>query len=290
MIRVSLVVSTLGRTVQLERLLQSLVLQAFQDFEVVIVDQNADDRLKAIVEAYCGRLDIVRTTSARGVSRGRNSGLAIARGDIVAFPDDDCWYPVSLLQDVVALFDARPELDLVSGRTVDASLADSLGSHLKQRQPIRRHNIWRIGNSNTIFLRAQEHLYFDETLGVGCPTEFQSGEETDFLLRLLKRHLNMEFHPALLVHHDQVDLRGAEDGVARARQYAPGQGRVLRLHGFGPATALWFALRPVARACVAAATGDVPLARYKLAWAHGVAAGYLAPVPRTAARELQSTA
>ncbi len=284
--RVSLVVSTLGRTTQMERLLTSLAAQSFTDFETIIVDQNADDRLERVLDQYRGLLTLVETKSARGVSRGRNAGLALARGDIVAFPDDDCWYPAQLLQRVTELFDHDPSLDLVSGRTVDGLYRESLGVYLKQSQPICRRNIWRVGNSNTIFVRARGDLRFDESLGVGSSTQFQSGEETDFLLRLLSDGAHMHFDPSLLVHHDQINIREDRDGVGRARRYAPGQGRVLRLHRYGPHGALWVIARPMARACIAAMSGDMPLARYKFAWSQGVAAGYLAPPPAKTATQV----
>jgi glycosyltransferase involved in cell wall biosynthesis len=282
MARLSLIVSTLGRTTQLERLLASLVTQDYRNFETIIVDQNADDRLAPILDAYREKLKVVATRSERGISCGRNAGLAIARGAIVAFPDDDCWYPPGVLARVSAAFESAPSLDLLSGRTVDAAFVESLGVYLKRAEPICRANIWRIGNSNTIFARARVGLRFDESLGVGSRTQFQSGEETDFLLRLLETGASMQFDPTLLIHHDQVDLRCGQDGVRRARQYAPGQGRVLRLHRYGPHGAFWVVFRPMARAVIAAISGDMPLARYKFAWSQGVAAGYLA---RTAAHK-----
>jgi len=286
--RVSLIVSTLGRTTQLTRLLDSLRDQEFSDFEIIVVDQNPDNRLAAVLQPHTGALNIVHVTSTLGVSRGRNTGLEIARGEVFAFPDDDCWYPRPTLRRVVDIFDAEKDLDLVSGRTVDAAFNESLSLHCKARQLISRHNIWRIGNSNTIFVRARPNLYFDETLGIGCATQFQSGEETDFLLRLLEAQARLQFDPSLLVHHDQIDLRDDNQSLRRARLYSPGQGRVLRLNKFGAHHAAWLTLRPLARACVAAAHGDIVLARYKLAWAQGLARGYFAAVraskPNTSVR------
>ncbi|MES1200002.1 MAG: glycosyltransferase family 2 protein [Pseudomonadota bacterium] len=280
MSNISLVVSTLGRTAQLARLLRSLEQQSYKNFEVIIVDQNADDRLKPVLEQHMSSLDIVATQSARGLSLGRNTGIELARGRILAFPDDDCWYPPNLLDDVVQAFAEEPKLDLLSGRTVDAALETSLSPFHKTARPIGRRNVWRSGNSNTIFVRARSDgaLMFDENLGIGAATIFQSGEETDLLLRLIAAGSYLRFDPIIIVHHEQIDMR-TDDALGRARKYAPGLGRVLRLHGFGPA-AFWFALRPVVRASLAALTGDMAQAHYKLAWAKGLATGYLAPAPR----------
>ena len=49
-VRVSLVVSTVSRTGELARLMDSLLGQEFKDFEVLVVDQNSDDRIVSVLE------------------------------------------------------------------------------------------------------------------------------------------------------------------------------------------------------------------------------------------------
>ena len=43
---ISLILATVGRTDELTRMFESLATQTFSDFEVVVVDQNEDDRLR----------------------------------------------------------------------------------------------------------------------------------------------------------------------------------------------------------------------------------------------------
>ena len=81
-VRVSLVVSTVNRTVELTRLMDSLLGQEFKDFEVLVVDQNCDDRLVPVLELYQSQLKISRITTPgrHGISSGRNDGWLPARG------------------------------------------------------------------------------------------------------------------------------------------------------------------------------------------------------------------
>ena len=86
-----LVVATVDRVAELERLLASLDAQTHHGFRVLLVDQNPDDRLAPIV----GRprsFELVRLRSERGLSRARNAALDRIQADLVAFPDDDCSY------------------------------------------------------------------------------------------------------------------------------------------------------------------------------------------------------
>lgn len=279
--RLSLLCCTVGRTEKLGRLLDSLTRQTFADFELIVVDQNEPGVLDPVLAPYAGRLNIDHIRSERGLSRARNVGLAHCRAKIVAFPDDDCWYPGELAGRIVALFDATPEAGVFTGRTVDASGADSLGLFLASDTEITKSGVWMIGNSNSLFIRtaiAREIGGFDETLGVGAPTPFKSGEETDFLLRALATGARGFYRRDLLVHHDQAPVGGA-GGVARAQDYARGFGRVLRLHDFGAAYVAMRVARSSARAALALAAGDMATARYKALWALGTLKGFIAPLP-----------
>src|SRR5919197_5997586 len=65
-----LVVATLGRSDELARLLDSLERQTHQRFRLVVVDQNADDRVDAVL-AGRDALEVLRLRSAPGLSRAR---------------------------------------------------------------------------------------------------------------------------------------------------------------------------------------------------------------------------
>src|ERR1700754_3487501 len=84
----SLIVCTVDRSDQLERLFASLKVQRYTDFEVILVDQNLDDRLAGLVEGYSPSFTIRHIRSERGISRARNNGMAIATGSYICFPDD----------------------------------------------------------------------------------------------------------------------------------------------------------------------------------------------------------
>jgi glycosyltransferase involved in cell wall biosynthesis len=272
----SLLVCTIGRTEPLTRLLRSLAEQTIANFEIVVVDQNPPGFLDGVLRQYAARLAIVHCHSSPGLSRARNAGLALCRGHFVAFPDDDCWYPPDLIARVIALFAAAPGIDIHSGRTRDAKGRDSLGTFMARDAAINKHNVWFAGNSNSLFVRteaARRVCGFDENLGVGSATRFKSGEETDFALRLIARGYRGLYHHDLFVHHEQVLIDDAES-VRRAKAYAPGFGRVLRMHRYGLAYLGQRVARTLARAALACAQGDFAMAKYKLAWAKGTLSGY----------------
>ena len=102
---VSLVVATIGRAQELSRLLASIDRQSLKRVELIIVDQNPDDRVEKLLEAWKATLSYRHVRSPKGLSRARNVGIKLASGPIICFPDDDCWYPDNLLEHVSKWFD-----------------------------------------------------------------------------------------------------------------------------------------------------------------------------------------
>ena len=281
---ISLIVCTLGRKEPLARLLASLQAQGNPAFEVVVVDQNEPD-LTAFLDPWRKHLALDHLRSPKGLSRARNVGLRHARGTIVGFPDDDCWYDAGVTADVERAF-RDGAMDVLTGRTVDAEGRESVSRHRSDSGPIDRRNVFLSGNSNTLFVRrsvAESVGGFDESLGVGAPTPFQSGEETDFLLKCLRAGHPARYDRNLVVRHDQGDAATAGE-IARVRAYSQGFGRVVRTHEIGIGYLGTRTGRAAVRGLVCLATGDLQGARRRWHWALGSWRGYAAPGPPSRSR------
>ena len=133
-LRLDLVVATVDRTDDLERLLGSLETQTHTGFRLVVVDQNADDRVASLLAAHPS-LETLRLRSPRGLSRARNAALPHLEAELVAFPDDDCSYPPDLLERVVGRFAAEPGLGVLSGRAAAADGATAGRWPSRRRRP-----------------------------------------------------------------------------------------------------------------------------------------------------------
>lgn len=200
---ISLIVATLGRIDEVERLLASLEQQTYGEFEVLVVDQNADDRLVPILN-YHPKLVIRHLHSPRGLSRARNAALPLAKGDFICFPDDDCWYPRETLATVTAWFDAHTEFGALFACLRDADNKPVGPKWPKQACVCTKENVWDIGVSASAFLRQDIDRVvgpFNENIGIGCESMYQSGEESDYFLRMLEQGSQMGFEPSLTVFH-----------------------------------------------------------------------------------------
>lgn len=144
----------------LDNFVKSLLRNTYENWELIIVDQNTEDTLYTrFIQKYenlvlSGRVKYLRV-NFRGLSRARNYGMQFLSDevDIVTFPDNACEYPCNLLETVANLFE-RYELDIVTGRSFDKELlVDSVGKHLKKNTPIKISNVFMAGISITIFVK-----------------------------------------------------------------------------------------------------------------------------------------
>lgn len=96
---VSVVIPTHNRAPIICDAVRSALAQTYRDVEVVVVDDGSTDNTLEVLEERFGRDPRVRVISRQqgGVAAARNSGIAEARGEYLAFLDsDDTWLPWKL--------------------------------------------------------------------------------------------------------------------------------------------------------------------------------------------------
>ena len=274
--RFSLVLATVGRTSELDRFLSNLSRQSYRDFELILVDQNSDGRLHSVIAPYRTQFAIHQCKSAIGLSRARNVGLPIASGDILAFPDDDCWYPEDLLARVAALFAEHADWDVITGRPVDRTYS----RYHKESGLVDRGNVFHRSTSFTIFMRRRvvdDVGGFDESLGLGASSGRIAAEETDYLIRALSARHKIFYSADLCVFHQEPPNLYDDKFNKKAYGYNLAFGYLLRKHRYP----IWYVLntwlRAVGGACASALSLRWLKARYHYHVLRGRVAGWRVP-------------
>jgi len=234
--------------------------------QVIVVDSASKPPCRAPVEAFAARIPDLHYVyvAEPGLSRARNAGIACARGEIVAFLDDDAaplpgWGP-SLL----AAFRGQPGVGCVGGACLprfDGRRPGWLSERLLQLSSITRWGNrarhprssaeWPFG-ANMAFRREllAEIGGFAEELG-RSGTSLLSGEDSDMVRRVLDSGCEVWLEPSAAVLHT-VHAERLESrfywrrlwwaGVSRARQ--PGLRTTVRLLVAVPLRiVLWAAVR-----------------------------------------------
>ena len=188
--RVSVVIPAFQSEARIGRTLAGLRRQTFADFEVVVVNDGSTDRTSEIVRlatAADGRIRLVEQDNA-GIAAARNCGIEHARGDVLAFlDDDDLWHPEKLSLQVARL-DASPGAAVVSCLS---ALVDADGRLLGWRiggtpegDVYREMLEWDMVSGGSVALVARAPL---EEAG-GFDASLPDRADWDLWIRLARRH------------------------------------------------------------------------------------------------------
>lgn len=194
---VSVVLPTFNRTRSLRAAMLSVLNQSYDDLELIVVDDASLEDVEGLVRSIGdARVKYVRREKNGGAGAARNTGLAVATGNFIAFQDsDDIWLPGKLMRQI-ALFSGLPaHVGVVAGAKIiygrDASFnygaakvayAPSPGKSLRldEDQVGRLLEENRISLQNALFRRGcyPGATWFDECL--------RANEDWEFAIRLAR--------------------------------------------------------------------------------------------------------
>lgn len=225
--KISLILATVGRVRSVYRFLESVEAQEYPNLEVVIADQNPDNRLTATIEQFRPRLHIVHLRTPLGLSRSRNEAWQAMTGEIVGFPDDDCIYPRGLLNRIADELARSPEIGGLAGCPVTMRTRERFRGFPSQPVEFTHENVWQLSSSVGLFLRRDTIRAvgdFDETLGLGSGTPWISAEDRDYPLRALDHGICLRYEPSMIVEHPAPEY----DNLYQAYGSGAALGRILR--------------------------------------------------------------
>ena len=203
---VSVVIPTHNRSELLLRAMMSVQCQTYGSIEVFVVGDYCEDNTETVVESFNDkRFEFIANTRTPGASGARNMGLLAARGEYIAFlDDDDEWLPTKLQIQV----DCFEKLDKSVGLLYAWMDLYKNGMVVNTYAPIRKGNVFVdmldgqvVGGCPTILIRRdiiKNIGLFDETL--------KRGNDGNYWRRISKEYL-VDYVPVVLakVHIDGVD-------------------------------------------------------------------------------------
>lgn len=256
---ISLILATVGRTSELGRLFESFAAQTFKDFEVIIVDQNDDDRLLPYVEqARKLGLDVKHLKHfPANLAAARNTGIEAAASNWIGFPDDDCWYDPTVLAHLARHIQKADAPEGVIIRWVEQGEPPVIAPALTWE---RSRNFRDVPVSSiTLFIKRSTLVGiggFDSRFGVG--QWFGAAEEHDLVLRALREGATLVYEPAAEVHHAVGPKEAPADPQARlaARKRARGTGALYAKHGLPAWVVVRGLLAPILRPLMKGSLGN----------------------------------
>jgi glycosyltransferase involved in cell wall biosynthesis len=99
--RISVIIPVFNVEKYLRRCLDSVLVQTFTDFEIILVDDCSSDSSPEICEEYAqkySRIKVIHNAQNKGSSQTRKVGLDAASGDYILFIDSDDWIENNMLE------------------------------------------------------------------------------------------------------------------------------------------------------------------------------------------------
>ena len=206
---ISVVVSVYNTGKYLERCIDSLLAQTYQDMELLIVDDGSTDGSAAICDAQSLKNPKIQVFHKKngGLSSARNFGIVHAKGEYIIFPDPDDWVEPEYLERLLDIQQSnQADLAICSFyRTFGKS--DVLGTSMTEPLVMNRDEamgflvnpytftgaVWnKLFNTNVI---RKHHLLFDE--------ELLSVQDKHFCVRYFQYCDRFAYDPVALYHYSQ---------------------------------------------------------------------------------------
>ncbi len=268
---VTVVITTCGgEDTRLHETVRGALAQTYPNVEVVVVDNRpaTSGVAEALSAAFPGEARLRYAAEVtRGLAHARSQGAAVARGDVVAFTDDDVDLDPDWLGSLVAGFD-HPDVACVTGlilplelETPAQLLLEEFGGYAKgferrtwgldqhRMGPLYPYTVGAFGSGANAAFRRDALLElggFDGFLGAG--TRARGGEDIDIYVTCVQRGFRIVYEPAAVVRH--AHLRAMDQVHRKVRDYGVGLGAMLTKHLFRDRATAAAMLRRVPRGAV----------------------------------------
>jgi GT2 family glycosyltransferase len=202
----SIIVPTYNRPAQLGLCLTSLSRLEYERdrFEVIVVDDGSKMPLDPVIAPFNGMLDVTLVSQHnRGPATARNNGAAMAKGQFLAFTDDDCAPASSWLRRLATRFEKSPD-HVIGGKTVNglpgnmySTVTQMIVDYLIDHSGATR-NQRRFFPSNNFAVPADA---FNAVGGFDTDFPLGAGEDRELSQRLVDHDYLLVYAPEAIVYH-----------------------------------------------------------------------------------------
>lgn len=181
---VSCIIPTKNRPDLVKRAIQSVLGQSYNNIEIIVIDDSTNDETQKTLIPLGGQIRYIKNEKSRGAPYSRNIGLNEARGDAIAFlDDDDIWLPQKTIMQLKWL----EKYPLVTCNYI---------TEIKRRRYFVKYpkivsyedllSFNALGSCSFVMVnsKAAKDCYFDENI--------KAGQDWDFWLSVMKKNLTEE--------------------------------------------------------------------------------------------------
>jgi len=179
--RVSIIIPTYNRADKIDKAIQSVLNQTYQNFEIIIVDDSENNETEKVVQTFKDpRIKYIHNKKRGNMPKARNQGVRESdpKSKYIAFLDDDDEYLPEFLEKTISVLENNPDVVMV---ITHAELRTRDGKKIGEARCDRNIPIWQVSIGNGCVVRKEiftkENLWYDER---------KVFEDLDFGIRVLR--------------------------------------------------------------------------------------------------------
>lgn len=189
---VSVIITTFNREKYLSKTIESIVEQTYSNIEIIIVDDGSTVNYAESISNKYAKCNYYYKSNG-GLASARNFGVSIAKGDYIAFLDDDDYWRFDKLEKQVEILNHNRSVDCVHSSVAVVDEKSNLTGQCIGAAQNKVHKrsgyvfwnalgVWVVKSPTPLIRKKvfQPDLLFDETIKVG--------EDVDFYQRMFYRH------------------------------------------------------------------------------------------------------
>ncbi|MBL7094305.1 glycosyltransferase family 2 protein [candidate division KSB1 bacterium] len=199
--KVSICIPVYKELKYLRKTLDSIKMQVYKDYEIILTDDTPDDSVKQLVEEYnfYGKLKYVKNKKRKGSPGNWNEAVKHARGDYIKFlHHDDCLASEDSISEYVKMLDNNPDANFGFSSAYRVLYKDILTPSKKQIKRLNKDPMCLlffnavIGPPSLTIYRKNVKIYFDKKM--------KWYVDIDFYIRLLTQNKQFAFNSKPLVY------------------------------------------------------------------------------------------
>ena len=225
---ISCIVTTYKRPVEiLRRALDSVINQTYRDTEIIVVndapmDKELVEAIRTLLDSYEKEILYIVPGQSGGACSARNAGLAEAKGEFVAFlDDDDEWLPEKLECQLKHMQEKDVALVYCSHYVTDAAGKERVIEEPLAMEGLQRDSFEQLLRCNFIGSTSYPLLRTEvvKELG-GFLQEVESSQDHELWLRIAENHsIFYEKKPLVRLHYSKDGISRKKESVLQGYEY-----------------------------------------------------------------------
>lgn len=197
--KVSICIPAFNQTIYLKRVINSIIEQDFNDYEIIITDDTPDNSVKKLIDEFDfqGRLKYFKNRQALGTPENWNEAIRKAQGEYIKIIHHDDFFTYNYsLKEFVKMLDENPDSDFAFSSSLNL---DQDFNTINQHNPTLQQ-LGQIKNR-------PDNLFFTAIIGAPSATIFRNNKSI-FFDKSLKWFVDMDFYIRMLKFNNQFIYNG----------------------------------------------------------------------------------